>query len=406
MDTDTQAPTFADVEHAAVQLTGVAVRTPSLRAQTLSKTFGCDVVLKLENLQNTGSFKARGAYLKIASLDALQRRRGVIAASAGNHAQGVAFYAAELGIPAKIVMPATTPFMKIRRTQAIGARVILHGSVLSEALEEALRLARDEGLTLIPGYDDPLVVAGAGTPALEMFADFPKIDTLLVPVGGGGLLCGTAIVARHLQPDAQIIGVQTETYPSLYNALRGKPEPAGGATIAEGISVKRVGPLNLQIIRRLVDDVVLVDEQMVEQAIYSLLEDEKLVAEGAGAAGLAALMKYKSRFTGKQVALIISGGNIDPGMLSCVIARAQLHLGRVARLDVQIVDTPGVLAQVAKIIGDFEANILEVAHCRTVAALSAKCASLQVTIEMRSPSDAALIAQRLRTAGLSTDVQN
>ncbi|HZZ65680.1 MAG TPA: threonine ammonia-lyase, partial [Candidatus Baltobacteraceae bacterium] len=403
--TDTQAPTFADVEDAAAQLAGVAVRTPSVRAQSLSKTFGCDVVLKLESLQKTASFKARGAYLKIASLDELQRRRGVIAASAGNHAQGVAFYAAALGIPAKIVMPATTPFMKVRRTQAIGARVILHGTVLSEALEEALRLARDEGLTMIPGYDDPLVVAGAATAGLEMLTDFPEIDTLLVPVGGGGLLCGAAIVARHLQPRTQIIGVQTETYPSLYNALHDKPEPAGGATIAEGIGVKRIGPLNLRIIKQLVDDVLLVDEQTIEQAIYALLEEEKVVAEGAGAAGLAALMKYKARFAGKHVGLIVSGGNIDSGMLSYVIARAQLYLGRVARLDVQIVDTPGVLAQVAKIIGDFEANILEVAHNRTIAALPAKCASLQVTIEMRSPSDAALIAQRLRTAGLSTDVQ-
>ena len=397
-------PTFADVELASLRLIGVVKRTPSVHSTTLSKHTGAEIVLKLENLQDTGSFKSRGAYVKLASLDTAQRQRGVIAASAGNHAQGVAFHAFRIGIPATIVMPKTTPFIKIQRTEAHGAEVVLHGTTLQDALDEALVLAQRRNLAFISGYDDPLVVSGAATVVLEMLQDFPDLDTLVVPVGGGGLVSGAAIVAKHLRPTIEVVGVQTQIYPSLDNALKSLPPPTGGATIAEGVGVKCIGSLNLEIARKMVDDVLLVDERTIEEAICLLLEEQKILAEGAGAVALAGVLKYRSRFNGKSVGVVISGGNIDAGLLASVVTRARLDNGRVARLSVEILDTPGVLAQVTAIIAEFSANILEIEHRRSQLTLPAKCACLGVTIEMRSPGDISSILERLRQTGFPSTI--
>jgi threonine dehydratase len=375
--------TFADIEAAAALLAGRIVRTPMLRSRTLSNELGCSIWVKFENLQFTASFKERGALVKLASLSPEERRRGVIAMSAGNHAQGVAYHAGNLGIPATIVMPSFTPYTKVRHTQGHGARVVLHGDTLSEAADEAHRLARTEGLVFVHPYDDPMIVAGQATVALEMLQDAPELDTLVVPVGGAGLISGCAVAARAIKPDIRIVGVETAGYPALYQHLHGEPINAGGETIAEGIAVRDTGALPLALCRRLVDEVLLVDEEHIERAIVMYIEIEKTVAEGAGAAALAAVLANREAFTGRKVGLVLSGGNIDTRLLASILMRGLVRDGRIVRLRVKINDRPGQLARVTRIVADIGANVLEVTHQRLFGGVAAKSATLEVTIETR-----------------------
>jgi threonine dehydratase len=396
--------TFVDVQAAAERIADFVVRTPALPATALSEKTGANVTLKLETRQRTSSFKDRGAVNRLLQLTASQRERGVIAMSAGNHAQAVAYQATRLGIPATIVMPENTPFTKVRRTQAFGARVVLAGEGLAEAGDRARELADELGLTMVHPYDDARIVAGQGTLGLELLRDVPDLDILLVPIGGGGLISGVAIAAKHLKPSLQIVGVQTQLYPSFYQITHGLPVEHGGQTIAEGIAVKSVGEIPLTIARELVDDVVLVSEQSLERAIHLFIEEEKLVTEGAGAAPLAALIDDLPRFAGRNVGLIVCGGNIDTGLLSNVISRVRLREGRVVRMRVEIDDKPGVLAHVARLIGECGANILDVTHQRLFHDVPSKNADLDITFETRSPADVDLILEKLHAARYTTSV--
>jgi len=396
--------TFADVEAAAERIAEFVVRTPALPATALSEKTGANVTLKLETRQRTSSFKDRGAVNRLLQLTVSERERGVIAMSAGNHAQAVAYQATRLGIPATIVMPENTPFTKVRRTQAFGARVVLAGEGLAEAGDRARELAEELGLTMVHPYDDARIVAGQGTLGLELLHDVPDLDVLLVPIGGGGLISGVAIAAKHLKPSLQIVGVQTQLYPSYYQITHGLPVEHGGQTIAEGIAVKSVGEIPLTIARELVDDVVLVSEQSLERAIHLFIEEEKLVTEGAGAAPLAALIDDVPRFAGRNVGLIVCGGNIDTGLLSNVISRVRLREGRVVRMRVEIDDKPGVLAHVARLIGECGANILDVTHQRLFHDVPSKNADLDITFETRSPADVDLIIEKLHAARYTTSV--
>jgi len=396
--------TFADVEAAAERIAEFVVRTPALPATALSEKTGANVTLKLETRQRTSSFKDRGAVNRLLQLTVSERERGVIAMSAGNHAQAVAYQATRLGIPATIVMPENTPFTKVRRTQAFGARVVLAGEGLAEAGDRARELAEELGLTMVHPYDDARIVAGQGTLGLELLRDVPDLDVLLVPIGGGGLISGVALAAKHLKPSLQIVGVQTQLYPSYYQITHGLPVEHGGQTIAEGIAVKSVGEIPLTIARELVDDVVLVSEQSLERAIHLFIEEEKLVTEGAGAAPLAALIDDVPRFAGRNVGLIVCGGNIDTGLLSNVISRVRLREGRVVRMRVEIDDKPGVLAHVARLIGECGANILDVTHQRLFHDVPSKNADLDITFETRSPADVDLIIEKLHAARYTTSV--
>jgi threonine dehydratase len=387
--------TFADIEAAAERIADLVVRTPALPAATLSEKTGANVTLKLETRQRTSSFKDRGAANRMLALGAAERERGVIAMSAGNHAQAVAYVASRLGVPATIVMPETTPFTKVRRTQGFGARTVLAGETLAEAAARALELALEGGLTLVHPYDDERVIAGQGTLGIELLRDVPELDVLLVPIGGGGLISGTAIAAKALKPSIEIVGVQTQFYPSYYQITNDLPLLHGGQTVAEGIAVKSIGEIPLAIARELVDDVVLVSEKALERAIYLFLEDEKLVTEGAGAASLAALLDHEDRFRGRNVGLIVCGGNIDMGLLANVIARVRLSEGRVVKMRVEINDRPGMLADVARLIGECGANILEVTHQRMFHDVSSKDLGLDITFEARTPADVETIVARL-----------
>jgi threonine dehydratase len=379
--------TYADIEAAAGRIADYVVRTPALPAPSLSEITGADVTLKLETRQRTSSFKDRGAANRLLSLSRAERERGVIAMSAGNHAQAVAYQSTRLRIPATIVMPETTPFTKVRRTQQFGATTVLAGETLAEAATRALEIAAERGLTLVHPYDDERIVAGQGTLGLELLHDVPDLDVLLVPIGGGGMISGTAIAAKALRPSIEIVGVQTELYPSYYQIAHGLPLVHGGQTVAEGIAVKSIGDVPLAIARELVDDVVLVSEQSIERAILLFLEEEKLVTEGAGAIALGALLDHESRFRGRKVGLIVCGGNIDMGLLANVIARVRLREGRVVKMRVEINDRPGVLADVARLIGECGANILDVTHQRHFHDVSSKNLELDVTFEARSPAD-------------------
>jgi threonine dehydratase len=375
--------TFADIEAAAALLAGRIARTPTLRSRTLSAELGCTVWVKFENLQFTASFKERGALVKLASLTPEERRRGVIAMSAGNHAQGVAYHAGNLGIPATIVMPSFTPFSKVRHTQGHGARVVLHGDTLAEAADEARRLAQAEGLVFVHPYDDAAIVAGQGTVALEMLQDAPDIDTLVVPVGGAGLISGCAVAAKAMKPDIRVVGVETAGYPALYQHLHGQPVTVGGETIAEGIAVRDTGLLPLALCRRLVDEVLLADEEHIERAIVMFIEIEKTVAEGAGAAGLAAVLANREAFAGRTVGLVLTGGNIDTRLLASILMRGLVRDGRIVRLRVKINDRPGALAAVATQIGLAGGNIIEVQHQRLFGGIAAKSAELDIILETR-----------------------
>jgi len=395
---------FEDVTAAAERIAGHVVRTPVVEAAALSEKTGARVWLKLETRQRTGSFKDRGAANRMLHLSAAERVKGVIAMSAGNHAQAVAYQGTRLGVPTTIVMPEATPFTKVRRTEQFGARIVLAGEGLAEAGARALEIAAAEGLTLTHPYDDERIVAGQGTTGLELVQAVAGLDVLLVPVGGGGLIGGVAVAAKHLKPSLEIVGVQTEQYPSLYRALNGLEPVTGALTIAEGIAVKSIGAIGLAIAREFVSDVILVSEQAIEFAIHLLLEEEKLLAEGAGAAGVAALLQHEERFRNRTVGIVLCGGNIDTGLLANVIVRHRLREGRVVRMRVTIDDKPGVLAEVAQILGKCGANILEVAHQRLSLGVSSKKAELEVTIETRSPNDLEPIVAKLHAAGYSTSI--
>ncbi|ARA94067.1 threonine ammonia-lyase [Rhodothermaceae bacterium RA] len=405
-DTSALAVSFGDIEAAAEALRGQIARTPCMASRKLSEQTGATVVVKLENLQYTGAFKERGALNKLRSLTAAERARGVIAQSAGNHAQGVAYHAQRLGIRAVIVMPRHTPYVKVERTRSFGAEVILHGETFDETRALTDRLTAEQGLCLVHPYDDPLVIAGQGTIGLEMLDDHPDLDVLVVPVGGGGLISGIAVAAKTRRPDLTIIGVQTERFPSMRQALDGVPIITGTSTIAEGIAVKRPGRLTLPIVRQLVDDVVLVGEADIERAVLSFLQEEKLVAEGAGAAGLAALLKYPDRFAGRRVGLVLCGGNIDLMVLSSIIQRGLARSGRLVRLRIQMRDVPGSLAAALTHIAETGASVVEVHHQRTFTTLPVEVAELEIELITRGRRHVQEIVERLQQHGYTVFVDD
>jgi len=386
---------LADVEAAAARIAGRVMRTPTLHSDAISRAVGAHVMLKLESLQAIGSFKERGAANKLALLTTAERAAGVIAVSAGNHAQAVARHASLAGIAATIVMPRFTPATKVSRTAAWGALVVLHGDTLAESFAHAALLCAEQGLVFIHPFDDPAVMAGQGTLALEMLQDAPDLEVLLVPVGGGGMIAGCAAVAAALRPGLEVIGVEVAAYASLAQTLAGTPVSVGGATIAEGIAVAAIGAAPLEVIRAHVHDVLVVPERVVEDAIALLAEGAKLVAEGAGAAGVAVLLEYRSRFAGRRVGTVVCGGNIDARILANVLLRGLLRDGRLLRLLMQIPDRPGVLADIAGRIGGCGGNIIEVSHQRLFAAPSVQAAELEVMVEARDPVHAAEITAAL-----------
>jgi threonine dehydratase len=375
--------TVADVEAARRAIAGQVVRTPMLPAPKLSALTGATVQVKYENLQVTNSFKERGALNKLLALTQAERARGVIAMSAGNHAQAVAYHAARLGVPATIVMPVTTPFVKVDATKSCGAEVVLDGETLAEAQARAEAIARARELTFVHPYDDPLVIAGQGTIALEMLEQAPELDTVVIPIGGGGLIAGNAVAARAKKPSIEIVGAEAALYPSFWNALRGENLPVGGPTLAEGIAVKNVGVLTLPIVHELVSEIVLVDEAQLERAVNAYLTLQKTMAEGAGAAGLAAMLASPEKFRGRTVGLILCGGNIDPRILASVMVRELEREGRIVSYRLTIPDRPGILGQIATRLGQLGANILEVDHRRLFLDVPAKGAKLDVTVETR-----------------------
>jgi len=393
------AVALADIRAAGDAIAGAVLRTPSVTAPALSELIGAEIVLKLETLHPTGSFKERGALNKLLSLDPAQRAAGVIAMSAGNHAQGVAYHARRLGIPATIVMPAETPFTKVERTEACGARVLLRGAGLAEARLAADAIARAERLTLIHPYDDPKVIAGQGTVALELLADHPQIDVLIAPVGGGGLISGIAVAAKAMLPSIAVIGVQCALYAAMLHVLGRCPAPLGGTTLAEGIAVKEPGALTKPIIETLVDDILLADEVVLERAVATLVEVEKLVVEGAGAAPLAALMAEAPRFRGKRVGLILSGGNIDARLLASILQRQLVRAGRLVRLRIEVSDMPGALAKIAAIIAEKGGNIVEIYHQRLFQDVPVKLAEVDAVLETRNPRHVGELVAALTGAG-------
>jgi len=393
-------PTPDEIARAAQRIAGHVEVSPFLHSRTLSQIAQAEVFLKFENLQFTSSFKERGALNRLSTLSAQERSRGVIAVSAGNHAQGVAFHAHRLGIPAVIVMPRFSPAVKIERTRGFGAEVILAGDTFDDAGIEAERLAQVRGLTMVHPYDDADVIAGQGTVGAEMMAARPDLQCLCIAVGGGGLISGVAIAARAARPDIEIIGVQTDRFPAMYASFKGLTMPSANATLAEGIAVKSPGALTGPIVRRLVDDMVLVTEGDIEHAIVLLLEIEKTVVEGAGATGLAALLRHPERFRGRRVGLILCGGNIEPMMLADIIERGMVRAGRLARIRVTIRDIPGELARAATIVGQVGANIEEVGHQRAFTTLPAMNAELEMVLQTRGPEHIEQVLAALGAAGL------
>jgi threonine dehydratase len=391
--------TIADIEAARRVIENVVLRTPMLPAPKLSRLTGAEVYVKYENLQVTNSFKDRGALVKLASLSEAERKRGVITMSAGNHAQAVAYHASRLGIPSAIVMPVTTPFVKIAATRSHGAEVVLHGESVAEAQSRCERILAQRGLVLVHPYDDYRIIAGQGTIALEMLEEVPDLDVLVFPIGGGGLIAGNAIAGRAKNPAIEIIGAEAALYPSVWNALRGDNRPLGGSTLAEGIAVKNVGKLTLPLIRELVADIILVDEAELERAVNAYLTLQKTMAEGAGAAGLAAMFAKPERFEGKKVGLVLCGGNIDPRVLASIMVRELERENRIVSFRLTIPDQPGVLGTIATRIGGLGANILEVDHRRLFLDVPAKGAKLDVTIETRDAGHAEEIMTALAADG-------
>jgi threonine dehydratase len=391
-----------DIEAAAGRLAGQVLDTPFVESRTISQLTGCQVFLKFENLQYTASFKERGACNKLAQLSADERARGVIAMSAGNHAQGVAYHAHRLGIRAVIVMPRFTPGVKVERTRGFGAEVLLHGDTLDESRSHARELAEREGLVFVHPYDDAAIVAGQGTLALEMLREQPDLDTLVIAIGGGGLIAGIATAAKAIRPDIRIVGVQTERFPAMVNAIQGTHLPQGTSTIAEGIAVGTPGVITEAIVRKKVDELLLVDEGDIEQAIVMLLEIEKTLVEGAGAAGLAALIKHPQLFAGQRVGLVLCGGNIDPMLLASIIERGMVRAGRLARIQVNARDVPGNLARITATVADAGANIDEVHHQRAFTLLAAQNVAIELVLQTRGREHIALVIERLRAAGFDT----
>lgn len=396
--------TAADVTAAALRLKDRLAATPAEAAPRLSEIAGCPLFLKLENQHRTGSFKERGALYRLLELTDAERRAGVVAMSAGNHAQAVACHAQALGVAATIVMPTFTPFTKIERTRAFGARIVLEGDTLDDSRTVAARLVAEQGLTLIHPYDDPRIVAGQGTAALEFLDAVPDLDTLVVPIGGGGLLAGMALAARARRPNLRILGVECAAYPSMKQAISGAAPSFGGVTIAEGIAVKAPGALTRPIIERLVDDIVVVDESQIEMAVYLMATAQKLVAEGAGAVALAAVLAEPQRHAGRRTGLVVSGGNIDARLLAQVLMRGLVHEGRIVRLRVGITDTPGVLGRVARLLGEGGANIVEVHHQRLYHDVPVKMADLDVILETRDRAHVQQLVTSLTAAGFPTQV--
>jgi threonine dehydratase len=395
-----------DVRTAAAAIAGAVADTPCLSSRTLSAITGAEVYLKFENHQFTASFKERGALFKLLSLTPEQRARGVIAASAGNHAQGVAYHAKRLGIPAVIVMPRYTAAVKVEQTRAFGAEVVLEGALFDDARAYAAELAQQRGLTVVHPYDDKKIIAGQGTIALEMLAAHPQLEVLVVPIGGGGMISGMAVAARGLKPGIEIIGAQTERFPSMYGAVKGIAPEFGLTTIADGIAVKGPGRLTLPIVRELVSDILLVDEGDIEQAIVLLLEIEKTVVEGAGAVGLACLLRFRERFAGRKVGLVLSGGNIDPLMLSDIIERGMVRSGRLTRLQVELRDLPGSLAQVTACLAEANANIEEVHHQRAFTHVPVRTAEVDFVLETRGHEHVQQVIEALARAGYTARLHN
>ena len=388
-----------DVRKARATIVGQVLRTPMLPAPRLTALTGAEVLVKYENLQVTNSFKERGALNKLSALTPAERVRGVIAMSAGNHAQAVAYHAARLVIPATIVMPVTTPFVKVTATEAHGAEVVLFGESVAEAQIQAEKISHERGLTFVHPYDDPLVIAGQGTIALEMLEEAPDLEMLVMPIGGGGLIAGNAVAARSLAPAIEIVAAEAALYPSFWNALHGANLPCGGPTLAEGIAVKNVGDLTLPIVRQLVSEIILVDEAHLERAVNCYLTLQKTMAEGAGAAGLAAMLAKPARFRGRKVGLILCGGNIDPRILATIMVRELEREARIISFRLSIPDRPGVLGQIATRLGDLGANILGVGHRRLFLDVPAKGAKLDVTVEARDHQHGEEIFEVLKREG-------
>lgn len=395
-----------DIRAAAKQIAGEVLRTPTIDAASLSRLVGCRLALKLESLQTTGSFKDRGALVKLKSLDAGARERGVIAMSAGNHAQGVAHHAARLGIPATIVMPTNTPFTKVGRTKELGATVVLQGENLDDSRGYVDEQIAERGLTLIHPYDDAAIMAGQGTVAIEMLEAVPDLDDLVVPIGGGGLIAGMAIAAKAIRPDIRITGVEASQYPSMSDVLKGVEKVYGGATIAEGIAVKRPGVMTREVVRAHVDSIQLVDEAAIERAVQLLLTEQKVLAEGAGAAGIAAILSDPDRFAGRHVGVVICGGNIDARVLSSILLRGLIRDGRLVRLRVEIVDSPGALARIAAVTGEAGANIVEVIHRRLFYELPVKRAEIDIIVETRDQAHVEQVVDGLNAQGFSARIMS
>ncbi len=395
---------LADIRRAADIIRGHVLETPCVFSRTLSEITGAEVHLKFENLQFTASFKERGACHRLSQLSPEERRRGVVAMSAGNHAQGVAYHGHRLGIPVVIVMPRHTPAVKVERTRGFGAEVVTAGDTLEEARDHADALARERGLTFVHPYDDPAVIAGQGTLGLEMLEAVPSLDTLVISIGGGGLIGGVAAAARALRPNLEVVGVQARRFPAMYNALKGASLPQGESTLADGMAVGRPGMLTRELAAKWVSDVVLVDEGHLEQAIVMLLEVEKTLVEGAGAAGLAALLAEPARFRGRRVGLILCGGNIDPLLLSSIIGRGMVRAGRLVRLRVGARDVPGSLALITSTVARAGANIDEVHHQRAFSSLSAQYVEVELVLQTRGPAHVEEVVNALRAAGLVTSL--
>ncbi|MBK7118137.1 MAG: threonine ammonia-lyase [Comamonadaceae bacterium] len=387
------------IQQAAERLQGQVLLTPCVESRTLSQIVQAQVFLKFENLQFTASFKERGACNKLAQLSAAERARGVVAMSAGNHAQGVAYHAQRLGLRAVIVMPRFTPGVKVERTRGFGAEVVLHGDTLEQARAHAFELATAQNLSFVHPYDDDAIVAGQGTVGLEMLQAVPDLDVLVIAVGGGGLISGIATAAKALKPGIEVVGVQTVRFPAMFNAIKGTHHPQGTSTIAEGIAVGTPGRITEAIIRARVDDLLLVDEGDIEQAVLMLLEIEKTVVEGAGAAGLAALLKYPERFRGRKVGLVLCGGNIDPLLLAAIIERGMVRAGRLARVKVGSRDVPGALALITAAVAEAGANIDEVHHQRAFSALSAQNVEIELVLQTRGHEHVREVLDHLRAAG-------
>ena len=398
-DQDQLSVTLADIRAAHERIAPSIVRTPTLISLTLSELTGATIYLKFENLQFTAAFKERGALNRLLIMGDNATKNGVIAASAGNHAQGLAYHGKRLGVPVTIVMPKSTPTVKVMQTEAHGATVVLHGETFDAAYEHARELEAAQGLTFVHPFDEPDIIAGQGTVALEMLADVPEIDTLVVPIGGGGLISGIGTAAKALNPAIQIIGVQAELYPSMHNVINGRNEPCAGDTLAEGIAVKYPGALTRQFVSALVDEIVLVSERHLEESVSLLLQIEKTVVEGAGAAGLAALLAHPARFKGRTVGIVLCGGNIDTRLLANVLLRDLARSGRLARLRIRLQDRPGALYNVARIFDEQNINIIEIYHQRVFTTLPAKGLITDIECETRGPAHLERLVTALRDGG-------